>query len=85
MAFGFTLASLDLWGLNALTRALGKKQEAWLKLLLLAFVMSHFGLLAAALWWLSKQPYFNALATAAGLFIPFAFLVIREWRRRMRT
>ena len=74
-AFGFVLAALDLWGLSTLTGALGKKQEGWLKMLLLAFVMGHFGILAAAIWWISRQSYFNAPALAAGLFIPFAGIV----------
>jgi hypothetical protein len=83
-AFGFALAALDLWGLSALTAALGKKQEGWLKLLLLAFVMGHFGVLALAIWWISRQSYFNAPALAAGLFIPFAGIVFLEFRRRAK-
>ena len=84
-AFGLALASLDLWALSALTQALGRKQEAWLKALLMAFAMGHFAVLAAALWWLSQQTYFNAPAAAAGLFIPFAAIVIIEIRRRARS
>ncbi len=84
-AFGFTLAALDLWGLSTLVRALGRDQAAWLKVLLLAFVMGHFGVLAGAIWWLSQQPYFNAPGTAAGLFVPFAGIVALEIRRKKKT
>ncbi len=84
-AAGLALASLDIWGLVFLVKALGKNRATWMKAVLLLFVAGHLPLLALALWGLSKQDFFRAPALAAGLFIPFAAVAVFELRRRGKT
>ena len=81
---GFALASLDLLGLWAFARSLGRTRSGLATALLLFFLVGKFGLLALAIRWISKQPGFEAKALLVGLLLPFIAFVALEFKRAFK-